>query len=286
MVREPLIFLGGTCNESKWREIFKTSVAPLKCFDPTVDDWNDEAVAKEEQAKKDSTTLLYVITERGSFYSAIEVTDDSNKYPDKTILCFYDENNNFTEADIKSFNNAAKKIKANGARVFFSLEECIEYVNNLYKVTSASVINEFMSSTGFNVPNHDRTEYKKLTDRINELIQLLPNAKQISDGHHTFYDLYDHRGALFAVVCALSSNIAWKSKNHHPEGDDMFDDMFIVGIDTRFGQITYHYHLDKWNHFHCKELEHAPKWDGHTSEMCVKRLLDYSNDVSRNQNYI
>jgi hypothetical protein len=52
----------------------------------------------------------------------------------------------------------------------------------------------------------------------------------------------------------------------------MFDDYFIVGIETPQGQYTYHYHLDNWNHFDVQELEKAPKWDGHKPED-ITRLL-------------
>ena len=37
----------------------------------------------------------------------------------------------------------------------------------------------------------------------------------------------------------------------------MYDNYFIVGIDTPNGQFTYHYHLKHWNMFDVKELDHA-----------------------------
>jgi len=53
----------------------------------------------------------------------------------------------------------------------------------------------------------------------------------------------------------------------------MFDDYFIVGIETPEGQFTYHYHKDDWEKFEVDELPTAPAWDGHTSEDVI-RLLD------------
>ena len=43
----------------------------------------------------------------------------------------------------------------------------------------------------------------------------------------------------------------------------MYDDYFKVGIDTPDGQYSYHYHKDFWNIFNVRELDYAPKWDGH-----------------------
>ena len=40
------------------------------------------------------------------------------------------------------------------------------------------------------------------------------NVKNVSDGWHTFQDLYDHRKALTAMVVSLIPNHCWKSKQH------------------------------------------------------------------------
>jgi hypothetical protein len=100
---------------------------------------------------------------------------------------------------------------------------------------------------------------------------------EISDGYHTFNELYRHRAILFAVICNRNSELAWKSKLH--EDGTMFDDMFIVGINTKYGQVTYHYDIDPyWSYFFVPELERAPKWDGHTSEDALSRLLSFSRE--------
>ena len=104
-----------------------------------------------------------------------------------------------------------------------------------------------------------------------DLINKCENKGDLSDGYHTFNELYDHRAALFAALCSCMKEDAWKSKQH--EDGTMFDDMFIVGIQTKYGQITYHYDLDKWDWFNVNELEHAPKFDGHTPDMVIKRLV-------------
>lgn len=114
---------------------------------------------------------------------------------------------------------------------------------------------------------------KANTNNTNEDIQHwkdqgLINTKDISDGYHTFGQLYHDRAVLFAVICNSYKDKAWKSKQHHD--GTMFGEpgeMFIVGVETPQGQYTYHYHTDEyWDMYKVKELEFAPEWDGHTHE--------------------
>ena len=94
---------------------------------------------------------------------------------------------------------------------------------------------------------------------------------EISDGYHTFNELYHHRAVLFSVLCNSHAHLAWKSKKHHD--GSMYDGMFIVGIETPEGQATYHYSIAPyWNIFHVKIYENAPEWDGHTPEEAIKRI--------------
>jgi hypothetical protein len=94
----------------------------------------------------------------------------------------------------------------------------------------------------------------------------------LSDGYHTFNELYHHRAILFSVICNSMPNKAWKSKLH--DTGDMYEGMFIVGIETPNGQATYHYDIDPyWNMFKVKELEKAPKWDGHTPQEAIERIF-------------
>lgn len=93
----------------------------------------------------------------------------------------------------------------------------------------------------------------------------------VSDGYHTFNELYHHRAVLFSVICNIFKDKAWKSKKH--DTGDMYDGMFIVGIETPQGQATYHYDINPyWDMFEVKELPKAPKWDGHTPEEAIRRI--------------
>ena len=90
-----------------------------------------------------------------------------------------------------------------------------------------------------------------------------------SDGYHTFNELYYHRTVLFSIICKLNLDLAWKSKLHND--GTMFDNMFIVGINTPDGQYTYHCEMEYWWLFDgIKELEKAPPFDGHKPQDIIR----------------
>ena len=94
---------------------------------------------------------------------------------------------------------------------------------------------------------------------------------ETSDGYHTFNELYHHRAVLFSVIVKAFQEKAWKARLHHD--GTMYDGMFIVGIDTPYGQVSYHYDIDPyWHMFECRELERAPEWDGHTPAQAIERI--------------
>lgn len=101
---------------------------------------------------------------------------------------------------------------------------------------------------------------------INEVLKDLRDEgvsrKDISDGYHTFDELYYHRMVLFSIILSQNPPISWKSK-YHSDGTMFDSDSFICGIETPKGRYTYHYDLKYWDKFKFKELEYAPKWDGH-----------------------
>jgi len=94
----------------------------------------------------------------------------------------------------------------------------------------------------------------------------------VSDGFHTFRQLYYQRMMLFAAIVKQNKDKAWKSLRHE-DGELCFGGgWFIVGVDTPEGSYTYHYEDNYYSLFDCKELERGKHWDGHT-EKDVTRLL-------------
>lgn len=95
---------------------------------------------------------------------------------------------------------------------------------------------------------------------------------ELSDGYHSFNDLYHQRCVLFATICNTFKELAWKSRKYS-DGELCFGGgWFIVGIDTPQGQYTYRYEDKDWDLFNVKELEVGKEWDGHTDKD-VERLL-------------
>ena len=91
---------------------------------------------------------------------------------------------------------------------------------------------------------------------------------ETSDGYHTFNELYEHRHALFSVVCAAFGG--WKSMLH--ENGTMFDGWFIAGVMTPKGMATYHLPLEWWPKFKAHIVRRAPHWDGHTAQQVPERI--------------
>jgi len=129
------VFLGGTCNNSTWRDKL-ISLLKIDYFNPVVDDWTPECQDEEIRQRELCDYCLYTITPKMTgVYSIAEVVDDSNKRPEKTILCVLDEDNesSFSETQIKSLKQVKEMVKNNGANVFDSLEDIASFLNKTNK---------------------------------------------------------------------------------------------------------------------------------------------------------
>lgn len=112
------VFLGGTCGESKWRNILIPSLR-IPYFNPQlgVGEWNDEAAAEELKQRVDCSTCLYVLTpDSDSIYSVAEVVEDSILRPNKTVFCFTDVTSEsvFENQQIMALDNVAEMVRRNG----------------------------------------------------------------------------------------------------------------------------------------------------------------------------
>lgn len=98
------------------------------------------------------------------------------------------------------------------------------------------------------------------------------NTKKLSDGYHTFEDLYTQRLFLSAALAKLKPNSCYIALAH--ADGSMFDDMFLIVFNTKEGLYSYHYHLrdlDLFKGVKVLEKEVIP-YDGHTSSD-VGRLM-------------
>lgn len=123
------VFLGGTCNESSWRDVL-ISMLNIDYFNPVVDDWTSEQQQIEIYERSICDFCLYVVTPKMTgVYSIAEVVDDSNKKPFKTIFCFLleDEGKRFDRGQIRSLNQVAS---SNGAHVLKNLNQVADFLNS------------------------------------------------------------------------------------------------------------------------------------------------------------
>lgn len=102
-------------------------------------------------------------------------------------------------------------------------------------------------------------------------------SKEVSDGYHSFMELYAHRMALTALLLKDPKYKAVRSLKH--SDGTMFDNSFIVVFYVKERQCSYHYGLDLWDTFDfLPTVEKAPEYSGHTSgEVVLNLLMGLSN---------
>lgn len=127
------VFLGGTCNDSNWRETLIPLLEKnnIDYFNPVVDDWTPECQREEIKQRQICDYVLYTITPKMlGVYSIAEAVDDSNKRPNKTlfIVLEHDEDKSFDKGQLKSLNMVKNMIEDNGGKVFDSLVEVANYL--------------------------------------------------------------------------------------------------------------------------------------------------------------
>jgi len=134
-------------------------------------------------------------------------------------------------------------------------------------------------------------------ERINNLVQNYRSTELVSDGYHTFKELYEFRKVYNAALFnewarewrnnrrlqaqgKLIGTVDWtthdvhKSRKHH-DGEYSFGDenWFIVSAMLPTGLISNHYHIDDWDLFKIPEVDKAKyEYDGHTSKDVLERL--------------
>lgn len=125
---------------------------------------------------------------------------------------------------------------------------------------------------------------------INEFIQYLKKEKpgvfdsgSISDGFHSFDELYEYRMAYNAALFnefALNGKYDVHKSLRHADGELCFGGgWFVVVAELPGGQITNHYPVKDWEHFRIPEREKAAEWDGHSPAVALQRLLDLGKEV-------
>ena len=107
------------------------------------------------------------------------------------------------------------------------------------------------------------------------------DANHVSDGYHTFHDLYEFRklynAALFNEWATAGKYQVHKSIRHN-DGELCFGGgWFVVVAVLPTGQISNHYKMDDWGLFKIPSTGLARfAYDGHTSSDVLDRLAALS----------
>lgn len=120
--------------------------------------------------------------------------------------------------------------------------------------------------------------------------QLAHKMSGVSDGYHTFAELYRYRMLLQAVwfnelynsgldYISEEAKARWDLHKswRHSDGEPCFgkENYFVVMVTLPTGQISNHYKGEYWDLFHIDAREKASEWDGHTPEEAANRIERY-----------
>ena len=126
------------------------------------------------------------------------------------------------------------------------------------------------ASVDYHYPNHPEPEAEP------------GDMGEVSDGYHTFNELYRYRmlyNAAFFNLLARNGQVEVCKSRKHSDGEKCFgsDDWFIVMAMLPTGQVSNHYESKYWDLFDVPERETAFEYDGHTPNEAADRLEQYLN---------
>ena len=127
------------------------------------------------------------------------------------------------------------------------------------------------------------TDYKKLRESHDRYeaafldLQALIESGEVTDGFHTFSELYEARMLYhaWATRAWLFSGIGVVKSWNHSDGEPCFGGgWFIVVAYLPTGQTSQHYRADHWDLFKVPSVEYPLEYDGHTTQDTHQRLRD------------
>lgn len=115
------------------------------------------------------------------------------------------------------------------------------------------------------------------------LVMFEGETGDITDGYHSFNELYAHRCSLFILLMLITDSPAWRAKKD-ARGKSL-SGWFLAGIETPGGvMVTYHLpdHMWGWlDDTRVETLEEGRPWDGHTSTDVIRRLADWCKTLGK-----
>ncbi len=193
-----------------------------------------------------------------------ELEDCQDEKTRKSLISYLHGLGEFEYPDKKTYSNWLAWLERQKTS-----EEALQYLKENH---SPSEVSDFQTAMNIAVA---KAYDKGVKDGLEK--QSTPQDKgEISDGYHTFNELYYYRMLYNAAFFnMLPKEWVHKSKKHH-DGEDCFGGgWFIVMANLPTGQVSNHYELKNWDLFQIPEKEVADKWDGHTPQEAADRLHKY-----------
>lgn len=155
-----------------------------------------------------------------------------------------------------------------------SIDDVNLTMSDMIQLASEAVKSGDVVITEFNFKAKSKKSELNTVDDINAAIKALPDGNNgVSDGYHTFKDLYEHRSILYIALCvSLNWKNVWKSRVN--SDGSVWGDSFALGLgkDLTCGtMISYHLNIKYWDQCKCEELA-IGLYDGHTSHDVLDRL--------------
>lgn len=115
------VFLGGTCNNSTWRDEIIPKLK-IDYFNPVVEDWTPECQQNEIDEKENKCNIhFYCITsEMTGVFSIAEVIDSVHNKFKRTILHVIPDG--FTDGQIKSLKAVVDLVNSRGGIAYIDSE--------------------------------------------------------------------------------------------------------------------------------------------------------------------
>ena len=119
---------------------------------------------------------------------------------------------------------------------------------------------------------------QEIQKEINELVKNDFSVEKLSDGFHSFEELYQFRisynAALFNEWHLQNNKYGVHKSIRHFDGEMCFGGgWFVVCASLPSGQITNHYKIKFWDFFQIPEERNCLlEFDGHTSADVLERL--------------
>lgn len=173
----------------------------------------------------------------------------------------------------------------------------IEIMNLTHKASNGKDIVPFFAANMKFKPNNERPDLRAFIISTNKHDPVHITPSGVSDGFHTFDELYYYRlcynaALINSLVQLINDNPAkfkdikvCKSKKHFGGEPCYGGGWFIVMINTPWGQISNHYKLEYWDMFNCRVADTSWKWDGHGMKEAMERLNKLSKFIATGKLY-